>query len=337
LKTVGRHRAGFDARKTDLEDKTMSKCSRRDFLLRSAVGSAGVFLPLRVLAEEGKAPAAKKSVLAVARRPETAFESVDPDAGAPALVEAAVEALGGISKFVSPGDVVWVKPNIGWDRRPEQAADTNPRVVAALVKMCRDAGAKKIRVTDHPCNDPRRTFTNSGVREAAEEAGADVFMMDSGRFRDVDVGGEALHTWPLYAEALDADKIVNVAIAKHHSLAGLTLSMKNLMGLVGGSRNQMHQNLGPSLADLTAYFKPTLSIVDGVRILLRNGPVGGKLEDVERKDTVIASVDPVAVDSYSATLFGKTARDVAGVREAAQRGLGEMDLDRVDIIRKEVA
>jgi len=273
----------------------------------------------------------------VARRPKEAFESVDPDAGAPALVETAVEALGGISKFVSPGDVVWVKPNIGWDRRPEQAADTNPRLVAALVEMCRDAGAKKVCVTDHPCNDARRSFANSGIQSAAEGAGADVFTMDSRRFRDVDLNGEALHTWPVYAEALDADKIINVAIAKHHSLAGLTLSMKNLMGLAGGSRNQMHQSLGTSLADLTGYFKPTLSIVDGVRILLRNGPVGGSLEDVERKDTVIASTDPVALDSYSATLFGKAGSDVAGVREAAERGLGEMDLDRVDIIRKEVA
>jgi len=279
----------------------------------------------------------KKSVLGVAQRPGEAFESVSPDAGAPALVEAAVEAVGGISKFVSRGDVVWVKPNIGWDRRPEQAADTNPAVVATLVRLCLDAGAKKVRVTDHPCNEARRTFTNSGIMEAAKEAGADVFMMDSGRFREVDIGGKALEKWPVYGEALDADKIVNVAIAKHHGLSGLTLSMKNLMGLAGGGRNQMHQDLGTSLADLTEYFKPTLSVVDGVRILLRNGPVGGKLEDVERKDTVIASIDPVAVDSLGATLFGMTGNDVAGVKEAADRGLGEMDLEKVEIVRKEVA
>lgn len=314
-------------------------CSRREFLVRASAGAVGVALPVAGRAGFGGETEnpARKSLVALAQRPPEGRAAVDPDDGAPALVEAAIEACGGISRFVSPGDVVWVKPNIGWDRSPEQAADTNPRIVATLIRLCLDAGAKKVRVTDNPCNEARRTFANSGIQEAAAAAGAEVFIMDGARFREVDLGGRTIQKWPVYAEALDADKIINVAIAKHHSLAGLTLGMKNLMGLVGGNRNRIHQDLGSCLADLTRFFKPTLTVVDAVRILVRNGPVGGNLEDVKRMDTVIAGTDPVAVDAFGATLFGRTGDDVAGVREAAGLGLGEMDLARLEVVRKEVA
>jgi len=302
------------------------------------MGTLGLALPIMVggLSAEGE-ETGRESLIAVAERPAGSREAVSPDDGAPVLVEAAIEICGGISRFVSPGDVVWVKPNIGWDRRPEQAADTNPKVVATIVRLCLDAGAKKVRVTDHPCNEARRTFANSGIQEAAAAAGAEVFIMDPARFREVDLKGEAIQAWPVYAEVLDADKIINVAIAKHHSLTGLTLSMKNLMGLVGGDRNRMHQDIATSLADLTGYFRPSLSVIDAVRVLLRHGPVGGNLEDVQRLDTVIAGGDPVAVDSFAATLFGLSGADVAGVKEANARGLGEMSLEAVRVIRKEIA
>jgi uncharacterized protein (DUF362 family) len=316
-----------------------ASCSRRSFLVRGAVGGLGVAFPFATrfgLASEAE-ESAGKSLVAVAERPAEAREGVDPDEGAPALVEAVIEACGGISKFVAPGDVVWVKPNIAWDRKTEQAADSNPQVVATLIRLCLDAGAKKVQVTDRSCNEPRRTFASSGIQEAAEAAGAEVFIMDPNRFKDLDLGGETIQTWPVYGEALEVDKIINVAIAKHHNLTQLTLSMKNLMGLVGGNRNRMHQEIGTVLADLTQYFKPTLSVVDAVRILVRNGPVGGNLEDVERRDTVIASTDLVALDAYAATLFGLTGEDVAGVKEASARGLGEMDLTKVEMVRKEIA
>jgi uncharacterized protein (DUF362 family) len=254
-----------------------------------------------------------------------------------AITEAAVAAVGGMGRYVAKGDVVVVKPNIGWDRQPEQAANTNPVVVATLVTMAYQAGAKTVKVFDNTCNTNRRCYQRSGIAEAAEAAGADVSFMENRKFTKVDFKGEKLKEWPVYREAIEADKIINVPVAKHHTLAKLTLSMKNLMGLIGGRRNLLHQSLDVNVTDLTAYFKPTLTVLDAVRILTANGPQGGNLKDVELLNTVAASTDPVAIDSFGATLFGKTGDDLGFVRFAHERGLGEKDLTRVDIIEKNLS
>lgn len=254
-----------------------------------------------------------------------------------AITEAAVAAVGGMGKFVAKGDVVVVKPNIGWDRQPAQAANTNPVVVATLVTMAYQAGAKTVKVFDNTCNTNRRCYQRSGIAEAAEAAGADVSFTEDRKFAKVDINGEKLKEWPVYRDALEADKIINVPVAKHHTLAKLTLSMKNLMGLIGGRRNLLHQSLDVNITDLTAYFKPTLTVLDAVRILTANGPQGGNLKDVELLNTVAASTDPVAIDSFGATLFGKTGDDLGYVRIAHERGLGEKDLTRVDIIEKNLS
>jgi uncharacterized protein (DUF362 family) len=254
-----------------------------------------------------------------------------------AITEAAVAAVGGMEKFVAKGDVVVVKPNIGWDRQPEQAANTNPVVVATLVTMAFQAGAKTVKVFDNTCNTNRRCYQRSGIAEAAEAVGADVFFTEERKFRKVDLQGEKLKEWPVYRDALEADKIINVPVAKHHTLAKLTLSMKNLMGLIGGRRNLLHQSLDVNITDLTAYFKPTLTVLDAVRILTANGPQGGNLKDVETLNTVAASTDPVAIDSYGATLFDMTGDDLGFVRVAYDRGLGEKDLSKIDIIEKNLS
>jgi uncharacterized protein (DUF362 family) len=251
-----------------------------------------------------------------------------------AITRAAVEAVGGMSAFVAEGDVVVVKPNIGWDRTPEQAANTNPVVVATLVTMAFKAGAKKVKVFDKTCNSERRCYERSGIADAARDAGADVFFVEDRKFEKVDLGGEHLREWPVYRDALEADKIINVPIAKHHTLAKLTLSMKNLMGLIGGRRNLLHQNLGGNIADLAAFFKPVLTVLDAYRILTGNGPQGGNLKDVETPHVVAASADQVAIDSWGATLFDKTGGDLGFVREAHKRNLGEMDLSKVNLIEK---
>ena len=254
-----------------------------------------------------------------------------------ATTRAAIAALGGMGRFVARGDVVIVKPNIGWDRTPEQAANTHPAVVASLVALALEAGAKKVKVFDNTCNTNRRCYERSGIAEAARSSGADVFFMDERKYRRVDIKGEKLREWPVYEDALEADRIINVPVAKHHTLARLTLSMKNLMGLIGGGRNLLHQKLDVNVVDLTAYFRPTLTVLDAVRILMRNGPQGGNPKDVEVRNTVAASIDPVAIDAYGATLFGMKGDDLGFVREANARGLGEKDLSRVKIIEQDLS
>jgi uncharacterized protein (DUF362 family) len=242
------------------------------------------------------------------------------------ITKAAINAIGGMKKFISRGDVVVVKPNIGWDRLPEQAANTNPEVVATIVKLCFEAGAKKVKVFDRTCNDPRRCYKQSGIADAVSALGAEVSHIDDRRFRDISIKGQVLKSWPLYKDIFEADKIINVPIAKHHGLAKLTMAMKNWMGVMGGNRGGIHQKIGESLADLCLVIKPTLTVLDAVRILTANGPQGGDLKDVKKIDTVIAGVNQVAIDSYGATLFGMKGTDLSYVRSGAAIGIGSTDL-----------
>jgi uncharacterized protein (DUF362 family) len=241
-----------------------------------------------------------------------------------------------MSRFVSRGDVVWVKPNIGWNRRPEQAATTNPDVVAAVVSLCFQAGAKRVIVSDNSCNPAPASFARSGIQAAAQKAGADSFTPDERKFRKTVMNGKALRDWELYTDALGANKLINVAIVKQHGLCKATLGMKNLMGIAGGERNRFHQDLSNSVADLAAFIHPTLVVLDGIRVLTANGPVGGNLADVERRDTVIAGVDQVAVDSAGASLLGLKPQDIGYIVEAAKRRLGTMAYESLNPKRIEL-
>jgi uncharacterized protein (DUF362 family) len=246
------------------------------------------------------------------------------------LTRQAVEELGGIRRFIARGDIVLVKPNIGWDRTPEQAANTNPDVVAEIVRQCSNAGAKRVIVTDVSCNDPRRCFQRSGIAEAARLAGAEVVLPDPAMFKDVDLQGEILRAWPVLDLFLNADKIINVPIAKHHSLTGVTLGMKNWYGMLGGPRHQLHQRIHESLVDLADFVRPTLTIVDCYRILARNGPTGGNLQDVILKKTLVAGTDPVALDAYVAKAYWNLeVSSLPYLKMAANRGLGTYEFEKV--------
>jgi uncharacterized protein (DUF362 family) len=296
---------------------------RREFLQNSAGTLAGLAAGTAFSPLLAAAPAAPDLAVARGAAPERA-------------VRAALEALGGIRRFIARNDVVVVKPNIGWDRMPEYAATTNPEVVAALVKLCLEAGAAKVKVFDRPVNDPRRTYAQSGIEAAARAAGAEVGFVDERRFREVKIPrGVAIQAWPIYLDVLEADKLVNVPIAKHHGLGRLTLAHKNWMGIMGENRGRIHQRLDEALVDLSTVVKPCLTVLDAVRILTRNGPQGGDLADVKRLDTVVAGTDQVAIDAFGATLFGLTGADLGSVREGARRGLGVMDLGRLAIRRLE--
>lgn len=252
-------------------------------------------------------------------------------ASASKITRAAIDAMGGMKRFISRGDIVVIKPNMAWDRTPEFAANTNPEVVAEVVKMCYEAGAKVVKVFDRTVNDPRRCYIQSGIAEAARSVGAQVSFVDERKFKEMEIKGEVLKSWPLYTEVFEADKVINIPIAKHHGLARLTMAMKNWMGIMGGSRRQIHQRLDESLVDLSMFVKPTLTILDAVRILTSNGPQGGSLDDVKKRDTVIVGVDQVAVDSYGATLFGMKGSELEYVRIADRRGIGKMDLSKLKI------
>jgi len=293
---------------------------RRDLIKSAAVISIGLSLPDTFSMFISFAEAADNPDLAVVTGRSPA-----------AITRAAVDALGGIKRFVSRGDIVVVKPNMAWDRLPEQAANTNPEVVSEVVKLCFEAGAKKVKVFDRPVNDPRRSYIQSGIADAVRALGADVDHMDNRKFRDISIKGQALTSWPLYTEIFEADKLINIPIAKHHGLAKITMAMKNWMGVMGGSRNTIHQRLDESLADLALVIKPVLTVLDAVRILTANGPQGGSLNDVRRLDTVIAGVDQVAVDAYGATLFGMKGSDLGYVRIADKMGLGTMNISKLKI------
>jgi uncharacterized protein (DUF362 family) len=254
------------------------------------------------------------------------------------LARQAIEELGGIRRFVSRADIVLLKPNIAWDRTPEQAANTNPAVVAEVVRQCWAAGAKKVIVTDVSCNEPRRCFQRSGIAEAATRAGAEVVLPDPARFKDVDLQGTVLRNWPIFDPFLNADKIINVPIAKHHSLTGTTLGMKNWYGILGGPRHQLHQKIHESLVDLADFVRPTLTLIDCYRVLIRNGPTGGNLEDVLLKKTLVAGTDPVALDAYVAKAYWNL--DVSSLpylQMAAKRGLGTYEFEKIRTLARKLS
>jgi len=305
----------------------MESTDRREFLKKTlALIATTGFVPWgdwsRVIGA-GSAFAAAPSTLAVARN------------GSPeAMARAAVAALGGMKTFVSRDDIVVVKPNIGWDRTPEQAANTHPDVVKAVVAMCLEAGAKKVRVMDRTCNDPRRCYKRSGIQDAVlslNDPAATIEHMDERKFVDVPLKNPAgsLKSWTFHRDLLEADKVINVPIAKHHNATRLTMSLKNVMGILGGNRGNIHHDLDLNIAELNAVFRFNLVVLDAVRVLTANGPQGGRTRDVREMNTVVAGTDPVAVDAFGATLFGISAKDVPHVIHAAKLGLGESDLSKV--------
>jgi uncharacterized protein (DUF362 family) len=249
------------------------------------------------------------------------------------LVRQALAALGGMEQFVQPGDDVIVKPNICVAYHTyEYAATTNPWVVGALVKLCQEAGARSVRVMDYPFGgSAEQAYVKSGIQEQVLAAGGEMELMSQFKFVDTEIPeGVDLQQCRIYDDVLNADVVIDVPIAKHHSLARLTLGMKNLMGVIY-DRPMMHRNLGQRLADLASRVRPTLTVVDAVRMLMAHGPTGGSLDDVKQMDTVVVSPDIVAADSYAATLFGLQPEDLAYVQAGAAIGLGKSDLDGLKI------
>lgn len=289
---------------------------RREFLQSGLVASAALALPSLLTAQaKGGLP----GVVQVSG--ESPYE----------IAKRAVGELGGMKKFVGRGDIVMVKPNIGWNRTVEQAATTNPEVVRAVVEMAFAAGAKKVIVMDNPCHKAEDTYKRSGIEEAARKAGAEVRYCDENRLVGHDFKGESLKAWQVYRDFLEVDKFINVPILKHHGSATLTIGMKNLYGILGGNRGKLHRDMGLGIADLAAGFRCHLTVVDAYRILRRNGPVGGKLSDVELKKTVIASPSIVEADTVATVFFGSQPMEIEFLQAAADKKLGNTDIKKIQL------
>ena len=308
----------------------MMKLTRRQFLRLTGAAAIGATLA---------GPGCKTKSATTGRRQasepvgDQAYLAVAHGGDSAAITKAAITALGGIERFVRSDDDVIIKPNICVDYHPpEYAATTNPTVVATLVSLCLGAGARRVRVMDTPFGGtPDSAYAVSGIEEAVKAAGGEMEVMSPVKFVETAIpDGQDITSWEVYRDIIEANVLINVPIAKHHSLARLSLGGKNLLGVIT-KPNQIHRNLGQRTADLLSLVRPTLTVVDAVRILTSHGPTGGSLNDVQQTDTVIASHDIVAADAWAATLFDRTGSDITYVKAAADMGLGTLDLDSIDV------
>lgn len=279
------------------------------------------------------APTAKPSETAARQDGALPYLAVARGGDPAELVRSALAALGGMERFVPKGARVMVKPNICVAYHTyEYAATTNPWVVGEVVRLALAAGARSVQVVDYPFGGGAdEAYSRSGISEQVKAAGGEMVTIPSFKYVEVDLpAGRDLRSTKAFKDALEADVLINVPIAKHHGLARLTLGMKNLLGLIK-ERTPIHRNLGQRIADLTSLFQPDLTIVDAVRILMANGPSGGSLDDVRQVDTLIASADIVAADSYATSLFGLRPADIAYIPAAEAMGLGRSDLPNLKI------
>jgi len=311
-----------------------NRLDRRQFLqLSGAVVGAALLGAGCTANKPGSAGTSPRRALPPAPTGDQAYLAAAHGTSPSAITEAALKAVGGIERFVKSGQSVIIKPNICVDyHTAEYAATTNPEVVAALVKLCLGAGAKRVRVMDMPFGGtPESAYAITGIGEAVKGAGGEMEIMSPVKYIKTAIpDGKDLTAWDIYRDALEADVLIDVPIAKHHSLSRLTLGGKNLLGLVS-SANQIHQNLGQRIADLISVIRPTLTVVDAYHILVAHGPTGGSLNDVKAANTVIVSHDIVAADAYGATLFNLKGKDIAFVKAAADMELGTLDLASVKV------
>lgn len=305
---------------------------RRDFLKTSAVAGAALSLNF-----DGLQAALSSNTVAVEKAPDlVAVMGGEPAA----MLDKALEALGGIGKFVKKGQKVVIKPNIGWDRAPEMAGNTNPELVAALVKKCLGAGAQKVTVFDHTCDNWQKCYETSGISDAVKKAGG--IMMpgnDEKYYKEVAIpGGVTLKNAKIHESLIEADVWINVPVLKNHGGAKLTCAMKNYMGIVWDRRYFHSNDLQQCIADICTWNKkPVLNIVDAYRIMHKNAPQGKSLSDVAQLKTLIASTNIVATDTAALRFFNQVEKlDISAVGHIGKGEalkLGTSNLDKLTIKR----
>jgi uncharacterized protein (DUF362 family) len=249
------------------------------------------------------------------------------------MMRAAVAAIGGIERFISRGDVVVVKPNVAFERPAALGATTNPEVLVALIELVREAGAAEIRVADNPIESPESCFVRSGIRGAALQAGARLYLPEPNQFEMLGTTGATwIERWPFFWRPFEgANKVIGVSPIKDHNLCRASMTTKNWYGLLGGRRNQFHQDIHGIIADLALMLRPTFVVLDATRVLFRSGPTGGSLSDVKEGRTLVASRDSLAADAFGwdQLLERKGEPLPAYFEKAAARGLGQPDWRKV--------
>jgi uncharacterized protein (DUF362 family) len=304
-------------------------------LIRDRWGMEGVKPPppVRLKNYAVKLAASRPNVVVVRSRPvrsedhaSKAEELKAREEQALAMVKAALDAMGGVSHFIQKGDVVVIKPNVAFDKNPDLAATTQPDTVAAVTRLCLGAGARKVIVADNPINNPESCFYKTKVGEAAIRAGAELMLPKDSYFEQLYIGGETItSTWRMfYRPFREATKVIGISPVKDHNLCKATVTLKNWYGLLGNPRNQFHQNIHGIISDFALMMKPSLVIADGRKLLMRNGPTGGSLNDVKRGDTMVVGTDSVAVDSWCVVKLLERPRDqIIYLDKAIARGLGQ--------------
>lgn len=310
---------------------------RRDFITKGI--GAGIFAGT-ALSGVGNVFSAENGIAGDLFAAADAYDLTAVMGGEPAqMFDKAIAAMGGIGKYVKKNQRVIVKPNIGWDTTPELAANTNPFLVKRIVEHCLQAGAKEVVVFDYTCDNWQKCYKNSGIEKAVKDAGGKMAPGNTeSYYHPIKVPkGKKLVDAKEHELILEADVFINVPILKNHQGSSLTISMKNLMGIVWDRmywhRNDLHQ----CIADFATYRKPTLNVVDAYRVMKQNGPKGRSLEDVITMKSLLISENMVTADAAAAKLFGVDPASVDYIRIASEMGAGRMDLDKLKINRIKIA
>jgi uncharacterized protein (DUF362 family) len=244
----------------------------------------------------------------------------------------ALDAIGGIRRFIKPGEKVLLKPNVAFDRVPEQAVNTNPVVVGEMVRQCKEAGASRIYVTDNGSLEPEIVFSRSGIKNSVEQNGGTILYLGDDDFLRDNLRGKFIKEWPVLRYIYEVDRLINMPIAKHHGFVYGTASMKNFFGAIGGIRDSLHDQIDQAIVDLASFFRPTLTVIDATRVLMRTGPAGGSSGDVRICDSVICATDQVAADSRACEFLGGSVKEINHVVLAARQGLGQIDYRKAGYI-----
>ncbi|PKL81975.1 MAG: tat (twin-arginine translocation) pathway signal sequence [Ignavibacteriae bacterium HGW-Ignavibacteriae-3] len=275
---------------------------------------------------------AKSSKVFVSNYDLVAIKNGEPEV----MFDKGIEQLGGMKSFVKKNQKVLVKPNIGWDVIPERGGNTNPKLVKRIIEHCFDAGAKEVYVFDHTCDDWRRSYASSGIERAVKDAGGKIVSGDTENYyQDVTItGAKVLTKEKVHELVLESDVFINVPILKSHSSTRLTVSMKNLMGVVWDRGYWHRNNLHQCIADYGMFKKkPTLNVVDAYYVMKQNGPRGVSLNDIALMKSQIISSDMVSADAAAAKLFGLEPDTVSYIKIADSMGLGKKDLSSLNIKR----
>jgi uncharacterized protein (DUF362 family) len=326
---------------------TQDKISRRDFFIRctkaglstaAAAVLAGILYesdPTKISPQSSNIIEAMNfSVLPVAGK----TISIVTGSNRQATVTKAVELLGGMQRFIKPGDNVLLKPNVGFSLPPRVCATTHPDMIEQVTKLCYQAGAKKVYITDNPINDPKSCFELTQIASAAKKCGAEIILPRQDHFKQVTLkGADLIKNWPILYEPLkNVNKVIGIAVVKEHQRSIASMLMKNWYGLLGGNRSIFHQEIDKIIVELAVLIKPTLVILDGTQTMVSNGPTGGSESDLKQTDTMIASCDQVAADSFGASLLGLKPYELPYLVNAEKLGLGTTDYKSLKPLYAEV-